>query len=327
MALSVISRNQLEELVLEDVLNDPTLSSHDEQMRRKCIRFVLASTDPKTGGRTCDLQKLSNFLLELKFGTNPTAAQTKELNRIILSALLDEALGLKNDSDFFGEITMKKNKPRADPKKLLIRLDRLNAILMSSYFVNEPAIKAYVQCYDRVFQSYRKHNEAAGNVHSEWKEALTDSAQKRKILAMTTEENGINTKLGILAYFDKQMLNKLVPGPGTQQEKVAKARNLTSFRGSCSAQLTAPPQSYRAYAYQYTNFKLFNDPDFLNSNDPKVKRQRLNALGKEFLETNPPPRLSDDIELNIKYSYDPSVFVRPALEAKRLTNIESDHEA
>lgn len=311
-----LTRKELHRLVQDDVMIEPSLQNIEESIRRRCIQMVLGSTNPNHTEPVVELAKLVAGLAELRY-REPSKENKNEISNKILTALKCSIVNLQEGVDYFGEVRESKGKWKAYGQ-VRIKWEKINMILLSQYFAGDFAIEIYRRCYERTFASYRKHVEAGRGHEQEKRLYLNQSAICRRALSRDVATAGVNAKFGIMTYLDKMLLKELVPGKGNQRQKIARARDIETFKGSsCVAELNPGTQAYRTFMLDRLKHRMANDEEFTGSNDASVKRRRLSESMKVAIdETIAIARYSGVTEEeNAKLVYSPATDVHRRLSS------------
>lgn len=306
--MAVIRREEFQNLVTEDVMQEPILQNIPEEDRRRCIQMVQASTNPKRLEQYVSLSTLVSGLARIRFGENARKSEKNLLVQAVLSALKCPNVNLQEGVDYRGaEITQKRGKWSTESERLKIKWEKVNALLISQYFAGDEAIERYKRCHERTLVSFRKHFEANNAREMQRRLLLNYSAMSRQQLQNTVAEGGINPDFGTLASLDKKILNHLAPGEGTQKQKIARARNLSSFKGpSAIAELNPAGIAYRILVTDTTNQRVSVDPEWRETDNPVVKRRKLQETGDTVIaQTIEGVRyhgVSEEENLRLRYS-------------------------
>lgn len=306
--MAAIPREEFQNLVLEDVMQEATLQNISEQDRRKCIQMVLASTNPKQKEQFVTLSTLVKGLAEIRYGQNATKCEKEAITQSVLRALKCPNVNLQFGTDYLGaEIKEKKGKLSTERDRLKIKWEKVNALLISQYFAGDEAIECYKRCHERTFASFCQHVEANNFRVMQRSLLLNYSAMSRNQLQNTVVEVGINPHFGTLAALDKKILSALVPGKGTQLEKIARARNIPVFKGpSAIAELNPAGIAFRIMVMDTTNQRVSVDQEWQLNDDPVLRKRKLQETGDNIIaQTIEGVRyhgISEEENLRLRYS-------------------------
>lgn len=321
--MALIKARELNDLVRQDVMKDPVLSNIDEETRQNNVNLVLTLTNPAKNGMWYDSKSLAEVLFKFRFNAVPNRSQKRAMHLLILRAVKHPTINLQQGIHYQGG-PIETYGPNNDRYKLSgtleIQGEAISQILLGFVFQNEyqndQFCANFLRCFTAVFMSYRKHNEAARSLRDKKNDKIMTSRVERGAMQAQVAAQGVNPQFGILAHVDKLILGKIAPGPGSQKEKIARARDEeTLVSGSACKELNPTEQGLRAALLARCAHAVATDEQYLQSpnteDGKKVKRQRIVDVSKSALSnfgnlTYP----NTTVEQNLRMVYNPAEAVK-----------------